>query len=165
MKLWKFDHSSNRSVGVETHSFLKWDLSNSVPKYLVKTSAQLSLVPIFRSLISPFPTNSCTYRNLSSTCLVFLLVPNLVAMLFPAVLSVWTVMLTDFANLASVIRLRMYSASLVPCPMAYSSASPELSAIVPCVLLPKETVEFRIWTTVPLVLFLVLLHPAQSEST
>ena len=53
-------------------------------------------------------------------------------------------MLTDFANLASVIRLRMYSASLVPCPMAYSSASPELSAIVPCVLLPKETVEFRI---------------------
>ena len=42
-------------------------------------------------------------------------------------------MLTDFANLASVIRLRMYSASLVPCPMAYSSASPELSAIVPCV--------------------------------
>ena len=134
MKLWRFDHSSNRSVGVETHSFLKWDLSNSVPKYLVKTSAQLSLVPIFRSLISPFPTNSCTYRNLSSTCLVFLLVPNLVAMLFPAVLSVWTVMLTDFANLASVIRLRMYSASLVPCPMAYSSASPELSCY--CALCP-----------------------------
>ena len=53
-------------------------------------------------------------------------------------------MLTDFANLASVTRLRMYSASLVPCPMAYSSASPELSAIVPCVLLPKETVEFKI---------------------
>ena len=119
-KLWKFDHSSSRSVGVGTHSFFKWDLSNSVPKYSVKTSAQLSLVPFFRSLISPIPTNSCTYRNRSSTCSVFLLVPNLVAMLFPAVLAVWTLMLIDFASFASVIRLRT---SLVPCPMAYSSAS------------------------------------------
>ena len=42
-----------------------------------------------------------------------------------------------FCQFASVMRLRMYSASLVPCPMAYSSASPELSAIAPCVLLPK----------------------------
>ena len=156
MKLWKFEHSSNRSVGVETHSFFfKWDLSNSAPKYLAKTAAQLSSVPIFRSLISPFPTDSCTYRNLSlsSTCFVFLLVPNFVAMLFPAVLSVWMLMLIDFASFASVIRLRMKSASLVPCPMAYSSS---------CVLLPKETVEFKIWTAVPLVLFLQL---AQSEST
>ena len=39
--------------------------------------------------------------------------------------------------------VRVNSASLVPCPIAYSSVSPELRAIVPCVLLPKETVEFN----------------------
>ena len=32
--------------------------SNSVPRYSVETSAQLSLVPIFRSLINSFPANS-----------------------------------------------------------------------------------------------------------
>ena len=34
--------------------------------------------------------------------------------------------------------------TIVPCPKAYSSASPELSAIVPCALLPEETVGFKI---------------------
>ena len=85
----------------------------------------------------------CRPKGISVLCFVFLLVPNLVAMLLPAVESVCTVMFTDFASFASVIRFLTNSASLVPCPIAYSSASPELRAIVPCVLLPKETVEFN----------------------
>ena len=57
--------------------------------------------------------------------------------------------LTFFASSASRIKFLTHSVSEVPCPIAYSSASPEESAIVPCVLAQKPTGQFRSLTITP----------------
>ncbi len=68
-----------------------------------------------------------------SMCFVRLLSPVLDEADFPAVLSVCRMMLVVFVSCASCRTDLMYSPSDVPLPIAYSSASPELCAIVCCV--------------------------------
>ncbi len=156
LEMPSYKWNSGRPIAIQT---VQWDWKRfqtgpqqPITSILRKNVDSIVLILIFRSLISPFPANSCAYRNLSSTCFVLLLVPNRVAMLFPAAQSVWMLMLIDFASFCCL----MYSASLMPCAMAYSSAPPELCAIVPCVLLRKQTMDFKSRTKVPLRLLQVL---------
>ena len=80
-------------------------------------------------------TKSCTYKNLSWMCLVSFETPSLVAMVFAELESVWIVIVTFPSKQDSVRKFTIPSASATPEPMAYSSASPELVAIEPCVRL------------------------------
>ena len=59
----------------------------------------------------------------------------------------------------------MWSDSVAPVVMAYSSASALLSEIVACARLPKCIVDPMNLMTKPDVDFLVAAHPAQSEPT
>ena len=68
-------------------------------------------------------------------CLVSLETPILVAMALADDESVCTVIVTLFNKQLSCNKFTMPSASATPDPIAYSSASPELVAIDPCVLL------------------------------
>ena len=81
-------YNSKQRKTVSTHSLPKCDFRVSVSRYLVKGSEQFSAVWTFCVWRSPRATKSCIYTNLNSTCLVFFPEPNIVAMLFPAVLSV-----------------------------------------------------------------------------
>ena len=75
-------------------------------------------------------------KCLSSMCFAFLEDPILVAILLPLDESVWILMLILLILRSSIKRLLMWSASVAPVLMAYSSASALESAIVACVLLP-----------------------------
>ena len=98
-------------------------------------------------------------------CFARLLVPCRVAMLLPAVESVWMRRFSLLQMLVSSRKFLRCSPSLTPVQMAYSSDSAELSAIVACVLLPNATVVPRKMMLKPEVDFLVVGHPAQSAST
>ena len=59
---------------------------------------------ILAILNRPICTKFWTYRNLNSTCLVFLPVPKRVAVDLPAVLSVCAITLTFFASFKQCFR-------------------------------------------------------------
>jgi len=91
--------------------------------------------------------------------------PILVAILFPLVESVWIQICSLFANIASVRKFLMCSASCAPVPIEYNSDSALDSATIACVLDPKWIVGPRYLIANPVVDFLVIVHPAQSAST
>ena len=96
---------------------------------------------------------------------VLLEAPYLVAIDFPAVESVKIVKVVFFASPVSRRKFVTNSPSLVPLPMAYSSASPDDSAIVSCVLEASSMQVPSRKTDTHVVDFLVVVSPAQSEST
>ena len=104
-------------------------------------------------------------RNRSWTCFVFLESPNLVAIDWPAVLSVWIRMLRFLESWDSKRSDLMYKLSDTPSPIAYSSASPLESATVACVLLWEVIRAPRKYKAISEVLLLEVAQPAQSEST
>ena len=73
----------------------------------------------------------CTYRNLSSTCLVFLPVPKRVAICLPAVLSVGAITLTVCASFDSKTVDRTNNASGTPWPFSCWFSSPITADICP----------------------------------
>ena len=108
----------------------------SVETYLVNMSAGLSFVWILMSLTQSCEISCCMNKCLSSMCFAFLEDPILAAILLPLDESVWILMLILLILRSSIKRLLMWSASVAPVLMAYSSASALESAIVACVLLP-----------------------------
>ena len=103
----------------------------SVATYLVIRSVGFCMPSISAILSKPICTRFCTYWNLSSRCLVFLPVPQRVAIDLWAVEPVWANTLTFFANLASSNVDLKNSASDTPWPIAYNSDSPDDKASAP----------------------------------
>ena len=111
VKLWKANCELNRTVQWSWKHTALFSHGTSATRHL-KTEVKRRLncpESNFRNMISPFTTISCAKRNLSSTRFVMLLVPNRVATLCPAALSVWRLILLAVAAWRAV-----------PCAMAYS---------------------------------------------
>ena len=84
-------------------------------------------------------------------CFAFLLLPILVAMDLPAVLSVWMLVITVVLLNVSCRKFLMCRAFVAPVPRAYSSDSADDSATTACVLEPKCTVVPATCITKPVV--------------
>ena len=139
--------------------------STSLVMYFVITSEVFKVPATFLIATMPEVTSSWINKNRSWTCLVFLEVPKRVAIDLPAVLSVWSLMLTFCAVCDSKRSERINRLSLTPRPIAYSSASPDEVATVCCVLLCEVIRVPRKYNAIPEVLHRVATQPAQSEST
>ena len=93
-------------------------LSTSAVTYFVRMSAGLSLVGILCNDTTPPWVMSWMKMNLSTMFLARFDTPCLVAIDFPAELSVWMRMLTRLVCRASMMKFLTYSASWAPVLMA-----------------------------------------------